>query len=81
MTRYTPHIIFENSPLSFLIDGHGYSLRKEYEARGMDWSVEQLDFSIITFYVIDNKGRLVGQIQSSDAFGVDLQLESYSDQS
>jgi hypothetical protein len=78
MKHQTPHIVFDEAPLSYLLEGRGMHYN---QARGMDHSVKCEDPSTICYHVIIPGGRLIGKIECSDTFGVDLHMKKYLKQS
>lgn len=78
LEHLSPHVVFDDSPISYLQDGGFAGLgHRFFEGQGKDGSVQCYDPSKITFQVITFGGRLIGKIDCSDVFGVDIDLDKF----
>ena len=78
MEHISPHVVFDDSPISYLQDGGFAGLgHRFFEGQGRDGSVECYDPSKLTYQVITIGGRLIGKIDCSDVFGVDIDLDKF----
>lgn len=78
MDHISPHVVFDDSPLSYLQDGGFAGLGQRFqEGMGIDHSVQCYDPTNLTYHVITIGGCLIGKIECSDAFGVDVQIDKF----
>lgn len=77
MQKVSPCVVFEDSPIAYLSLGQQDAGHRLSMVLGMDTSVGTCDQHTITYRVLSPGGKLVGEIQSSDSFGVELILDDF----